>query len=232
MQEFPAGVEAGLRLHQETVFQTLNKALRLTFPTVLHLTGESCFSQVAADYARLHPSSSPLLYGYGANFPQFLGSHVTARGYPYFYDTARFDWAIDQAGHKAPEVFGKVIPIAVRTKMRLAVSLTCLRFHYPVDLIRDALEAGRPEDLASPDIKPGEHYIAIWRGRARVSAKTLSAPAAIFLQAIMDGCDADAAICSAMEDRSLTEAIAAIQLEVLASSFARVTSAAKESVAP
>ncbi len=99
-----------------------------------------------------------------------------------------------------------------------------------VDVIRDAVDAGGAEDLARLDIKPGEHYMAIWRTRKGVSVKPLSAPVGTFLLAVVEGCDAHDAIGNAIRDRGLTNAVDAIRAELLTSSFVRVTQPAKQEV--
>jgi hypothetical protein len=96
---------------------------------------------------------------------------------------------------------------------------------YPVDLIRDAVEAGHPNPLANLDLTPRARHFAIWRGPSGAMVRKLSPLAARFLMALLRGADAAEAMqCAAQQSTAEAEAvIAAIQTEVLAASFTQLT---------
>ncbi|MDP9423008.1 MAG: DNA-binding domain-containing protein [Pseudomonadota bacterium] len=68
------------------------EALRAAYPTVDMLVGEAMFTQVALDYRRERPPSSPVLSDYGADFPHYLARQPWTSELPYLADVARLDW--------------------------------------------------------------------------------------------------------------------------------------------
>src|SRR5262249_27501801 len=102
--------QAALCVHRNTVLHALVNALRAAFPTVAKLIREDCFAHVARRYARQPPPATPVLYEYGASFPEYL--RLAIPDAPYLFDIARFDLLIDQASHLPPALFGRPMAIA------------------------------------------------------------------------------------------------------------------------
>jgi hypothetical protein len=220
LHEAPTG---GLEVHRATILGALVHALQLTFPTVLKLTGADFFDQVATEYAQDNPPRSAVLYFYGDGFPAYLRDKSAARALPYLWDVARFDLMIDRAAHASIAGYTEAIAIDAHLQVRLASSLRCLRVDYPVDLLRDCLDAGRPEDLAGLDMTPATRHFAIWRGPEEAAVKLLSPPSAAFLNALLEGAAAEEALRQAMGCASATDLLAAIQAELFSASFMRLT---------
>ena len=216
-------LQEGLEVHRGTILGALVNALRLTFPTVVKLTGRDFFDQAATKYARDNLPRSAVLYFYGDGFPDFLRDSKGARALPYLWDVARFDLRIDRAGHAALACQTQAIPIDPQLEVRLASSLTCLQVNDPVDLLRDALDAGCPEQLSDLDMTPRARHFAIWRGPDGAAVKPIGPAAAAFLNTLLKGAAAEEALRHAMEFTCATEALAEIQTDILSASFTRLT---------
>ncbi len=215
--------QEGVDVHRGTILGALVNVLRLTFPTVVKLTGTDFFDQVATEYARDNLPRSAVLYFYGDGFPDFLRDSDGARALPYLWDVARFDLKIDRAGHAAPALQTQAIPIDPQLEVRLASSLTCLQVNYPVDLLRDALDAGCPEQLSDLDMTPRARHFAIWRSPDGAAVKPIGPAAGAFLNALLQGGAAEEALRHAMEFTCTTDALAEIQTDILSASFTRLT---------
>jgi hypothetical protein len=212
-----------VEVHRGTVLSGLVNALQLTFPTVVKLTGVEFFEQVATAYAREHPPRSAVLYFYGDGFPDYLHCNDSARTLHYLRDVASFDLAIDRAAQWAVTFHGNAIAIDPKLEVHLASSLSCLQVDYPVDLLRDALDAERPDQLPALDMTPRERHFAIWGGPDGAAVKPLSPAAAAFLNILLAGGTAADALRQATEHTSPADAVAAIQTELLQASFTRLT---------
>jgi Putative DNA-binding domain len=212
----------GMEVHCATVLNALVNALRLTFPTIVELTGREFFDQVATEYARQNPPDCAVLYSYGDGFPQHLRLNDGARSLPYLWDAARYDLSIDRAAHQAPDWRTTAIAIDAELDIYLVSSLTCLRVDHPVNLIRDSIEAGHPEELSELDMRPQARYFAIWRGTHGAAVKQLNAASAGFLASILKGFDAGTAIQHAASHGRRYEALMAIHAYVVSAPFARM----------
>ena len=201
-------------VHQNTVFGALVHALRLTFPTVAGLMGTAEFERYATQYARDNPPRTPVLYDYGAGFPEHLHSNL-------LQDVARFDLALDRTAHQDASARTEPMEIDSSLHIRLPRSLSYLRLDHPVDLIRDALDAGRPDDLAALDLTPRVRHFAIWRANGGgATVRHLTPLAGVFLSALLDsGGAAEQAMRSALEHAPVEQVIAAIQTQILHASF-------------
>ncbi len=215
--------EGGVEVHRGTILGALVNALRLTFPTVVKLTGTNFFDQVAMEYAQDHPPHGAVLYLYGDGFPDYLRDSTGARTLPYLWDVARFDLRIDRAAHASVAEYTAAITIDANLEVRLARSLTSLQVDYPVDLLRDALDSGHPDQLSDLDMTPRAHHFAIWRGPEAAAVKLLSPTSAAFLNTLREGAAAEEALRQAMEYACAADVLAAIQTELFSASFMRLT---------
>lgn len=105
----PAGVTtargepdaARFAVYRNNVAVGLIKALEAKFPTVLRLVGEVFFRGMAGAYCASHKPTSPLIFEYGDDFPDFVDGFEAARGVPYLGDVARLEAAWLRAYHAA-----------------------------------------------------------------------------------------------------------------------------------
>jgi len=208
-----------IEIHRRTVLSGLSNALALSYPTVRTLTGAGYFNQLVKEYAIQHPPDDAILYHYGARLPDFLADFPGAEHYPYFRDVARFDWAVDQAAHRAPDELTNLKTIPGCGRLRLPTSLTCERFDYAVDTIRDALEAAEDGDWQGLDVLPSPRWLILWRSPQGASVKPVSAVAWHTLNDLVAGCDGETAVQRAIERYDVTQLSTALRHEILGSSF-------------
>jgi hypothetical protein len=211
-----------MEIHRRTVFSGLTRALALSFPTIRGLTGPDCFERLVCEFAREHPPRSAVLYDYGDEFPAFLETFPGVENHPYFGDVARFDWLIDQTARCfiGPSRAPRTIPECGRVS--LPASLTCARFDYAVDSIRDAVELACSGEAPAVNIAPNPRWLVLWRSPGGTSVKSLSASAWNLLSALAAGCDGTSSLERAAERDGAARALRALREEILTSSFIRL----------
>jgi len=216
----PVPLAAALQVHRDTVLGALVRALRLTFPTVDALVGETAFDRLAAAFAQAHPPARAHLSAYGEGFPKFLERVGPAAGPPSIGDVARFDLAIDRT--IAAPMGDRRIAIDAGVCIVVPASLRALRLDHPADRIRDALDANDNDTVVALERAQGPYGLAIWRSGDEASVRPLGPPAALFLQALLAGDGADRALATAT-GCDPERALSAIQTEVFAAPFALIT---------
>ncbi|ALA20555.1 MULTISPECIES: DNA-binding domain-containing protein [Chelatococcus] len=99
----PGGKRADKRynVYRNNVTVSLIEALGAVFPAVRRITGEDFFRAVARAYVRARPPSSPLLFEYGRDFPDFIAAWDHAAPAPWLADVARLERAWLDAYHAA-----------------------------------------------------------------------------------------------------------------------------------
>lgn len=226
----PADVAIGV--HRNTVLAALVNAIRLRCPTLRSLVDANFFEQAVRDYARSRPPYSACLSKFGDGFACFLETYPPARGFPFFADVVRFDIAIDEAAHGRSGVYHPSISLGLGTTFRMLASLSQISTRYPVDMIRDEVEAGRFEGLEGMDMTSRPHHFALWPSRSGASVKRLTEPAAAFLRALLAGGDAEVGMDKALERSELGEVVSAVQREILIPPLAIVSFDGRSGVAP
>ena len=86
-------------VYRNNVMTSLGSALRRHYPVVERLVGEDFFTGMAREFVRRQPPRSPLLTGYGIEFPDFITTFEPARELPYLADVARLEAARTRAYH-------------------------------------------------------------------------------------------------------------------------------------
>lgn len=112
-------------VYRNTSARAAVEALRAAFPTVDMLVGEEMFTQVALDYRREQPPTSPVLSDYGADFAPYLARQPWTSELPYLADVARVDrlWLECFLAADAPAIprqFGGGSRIALHPATRFA----------------------------------------------------------------------------------------------------------------
>jgi hypothetical protein len=97
----PNGKAAGRRydVYRNNVTVSLIDALAAIYPAVQRITGTDFFRAMARFHVRSHPPSSPLLFQYGRDFPDFIDAYEHAQDMPWLADVARIERAWLDAYH-------------------------------------------------------------------------------------------------------------------------------------
>lgn len=227
----PVPRDVGIGVHRNSVAAALVNAIRLSCPTLAALVDANFFEQSVRDYARSRPPGSACLASFGDGYARFLEMYPPARGFPFFADVVRFDMAVDGASHDLSGAYGASIPFSPGTSCRLLASLRQISTRYPVDTIRDEVEAGRLQELDRIDMTPRPYHFAVWSGESGAAVKKLTAPASAFLRALLAGCDGEQALTDALDGVEPQEALSAVQREILIAPLAIIGFDRKSGVA-
>ena len=93
--------EKRYNVYRNNVTVSLIIALAATFPATQRITGVDFFRAMARFHIRAMPPTSPLLFEYGHNFPNFIEHYEYARSMPWLADVARIERAWLDAYHAA-----------------------------------------------------------------------------------------------------------------------------------
>lgn len=88
-------------VYRNNVTVSLIEALAATFPATMRITGETFFRAMARFHVRETPPTSPLLFEYGRDFPDFIARYEYAQPMPWLSDVARIERAWLDAYHAA-----------------------------------------------------------------------------------------------------------------------------------
>jgi hypothetical protein len=86
-------------VYRNNVTVSLINAVAAAFPATLRITGVDFFRAMARFYVRATPPSSPLLFEYGREFPDFIERCEYAQSVPWLADVARIERAWLDAYH-------------------------------------------------------------------------------------------------------------------------------------
>ena len=88
-------------VYRNNVTVSLINALAAVFPATLRITGTDFFRAMARCHVRATPPTSPLLFEYGRDFPDFIERYEHAASTPWLSDVARIERAWLDAYHAA-----------------------------------------------------------------------------------------------------------------------------------
>lgn len=103
-------------VYRNNVTVSLINALAANFPATKRITGEDFFRAMARFHARAMPPTSPLLFEYGQDFPDFIEGYEYAKPMPWLADVARIERAWLDAYHAAdadtltPQALASILP--------------------------------------------------------------------------------------------------------------------------
>ncbi|WP_420325795.1 putative DNA-binding domain-containing protein [Mameliella sp.] len=171
------GRPAGRRydVYRNNVAVALREALETGFPAVAKLIGPENFARAAGMFLRAHPPASPLMFQYGAGFPEFLEQIEALRGIGYLGDVARMELALRQSYHAADAPVLDAARLAeldeaalMRARLVPSPALQLLRSPWPVlSIYRFTMEQGQPKPparaeavvITRPDFDPVPHLL-------------------------------------------------------------------------
>jgi hypothetical protein len=140
------GMSAAARvdIHRNHVQRSLTKVLETTFAAVASLTDARFFSWLAHEFIMQSPPTSPCLFEYGEEFPNFIDGFPACVSLPYLADVARLEWAIHSVFHAGDDTAAVVL----------------LESRFPVHQIwRAALDPDAP----GVDLQSGPAHLRIYR---------------------------------------------------------------------
>lgn len=204
----PNGKAAGRRydVYRNNVTVSLIDALAAIYPAVQRITGADFFRAMARFHVRSNPPTSPLLFEYGRDFPEFIAHYEHAQAMPWLPDVARVERAWLDAYHAADALPVSPARLSAVTPDRLAdlafvphPAARCLRSQYAAVTIFAAnrddapimrIDASTPEDAL------------ITRPEFEVTVRRLPPGGAVFANHLMSGRPLGAAAAAALEDSS------------------------------
>lgn len=193
-------------VYRNNVTVSLIDALAATFPASMRITGVDFFRAMARFHVRATPPTSPLLFEYGHDFPDFIERYEHAQSMPWLSDVARIERAWLDAYHAAdaeplsPQALGTIQPEQladtvfvphpatriVRSTYSAVTIFAVNRADGPVDRI----DASAPEDAL------------VTRPALEVMVRRLPPGGAVFLSRLIAGEPLGAAAATAFAEAS------------------------------
>jgi hypothetical protein len=178
-------------VHRNNLRTGLPRALASRFPVAEKTVGEAFFAAMAQAFIARHPPRSPMLLGYGDDFPDFVETYQPAAELAYLPDVMRLEAARSKAYHAAD--LPPLDPGILADFDADTLPAITLAFHPSVSVVRSvhpivtiwAMNAGEME--LSP-IEPwiGEDAL-VTRPHLEVLVRRLPLGGAEFLTALMSG---------------------------------------------
>jgi hypothetical protein len=169
----PNGKSARKRysVYRNNVTVSLINALAAVFPATMRVTGADFFRAMARFHVRATPPTSPLLFEYGRDFPDFIERYEYARSMPWLADVARIERAWLDAYHaadvepRAAQVLAFIAPerlVEAVLTPHPATRIVCSR--YPAVTIFAANRSDGPVGSYSGDRAGGRARDQAWPG--------------------------------------------------------------------
>ncbi|PDQ21198.1 DUF2063 domain-containing protein [Mesorhizobium sanjuanii] len=191
-------------VYRNNVTVSLIDALAASFPATLRITGPDFFRAMARFHIRETPPTSPLLFEYGRDFPDFIERYEYARSMPWLADVARIERAWLDAYHGAdaePLASGALASIPAE---RLADTVLvphpatrAIRSLYPVVTI---FAANRSDGPVGRIEAAGPEDALVTRPGLEVFVRHLPPGGAVFLDRLMAGEPLGAAAAAALAE--------------------------------
>ncbi|WP_312015118.1 DNA-binding domain-containing protein [Bradyrhizobium lablabi] len=205
-------------IYRNNVVHGLIEALRAAFPATCRIVGEEFFRAMARDYVLREPPASPLLFNYGAGFPDFIVRFESAAALPYLADVARIERAGTEAYHAAEQPALDADAFAEIPNHRIPE--LCLILHPSLRVVRSHLPSltiwrmNVGDGVPSPvDLDAGGEDVLVVRPKTDVDVHLLSPGGASFLSSLASGETLISATNSAISESSsfeLTSTLAAL----------------------
>jgi hypothetical protein len=178
-------------VYRNNVTVSLINALAAAFPATLRITGVDFFRAMARFYVRATPPTSPLLFDYGRDFPDFIERYEYAQSVPWLADVARIERAWLDAYHAAD--VQPLMPRDVAAIPSERLVNTVLKPHPATRVIRSRFSAVTIFTTTRSD-GPGSHVevvepedALVTRPALEVEVRRLPPGGPIFLSLLMTG---------------------------------------------
>lgn len=175
----------GLEVYRANLRATAIQALKITFPTVGKLVGESMMAHAAVELLALSPPNHGDWAKWGEAFPGLLSTLPGLTDYPFVADVARLDFHCHQMVRAADTHvdFGSLMllksHLPEETSLSLNPQLVLMQSDYPIAEIRQAHQQN--SDLHTQALKNAmqseadQYYLACYRNGLEVLVRSLSA---------------------------------------------------------
>src|SRR5258708_7132977 len=191
-------------VYRNTVTVSLITALTAVFPATQRITGGDFCRAMARFYVRTTPPTSPLLFEYGRDFPNFIEQYEYAQSVPWLADVARIERAWLDAYH-APDI-QPLMPHALASIPSERLVDTILKPHPPAPIVRSRFPAvtiftaNRSDGSASRvEVVEAEDAL-LTRPALDVEARRLPPGGAIFVTRLVAGESLGASASAALSD--------------------------------
>jgi Putative DNA-binding domain len=204
----PNGKAANKRfaVYRNNVTVSLINALAATFPATMRIVGVDFFRAIARFHVRATPPTSPLLFEYGHDFPDFIERYEYAGSMPWLADVARIERAWLDAYHAADAAPLPAQALASIPPAHLAETILTphpatriVRSRYPAVTIFAANRVGGP--VARIEASEPEDAL-VTRPGMEVVVRRLPPGGAVFLTRLLAGEPLAAAAEAALTDDS------------------------------
>ena len=191
-------------VYRNNVTVSLINTLVAAFPATMHITGVEFFRAMARFHVRATPPTSPLLFEYGRDFPDFIERYDYAQSMPWLADVARIERAWLDAYHAADEE--PLAPQALASVLLERLADTVLTPHpatrivrscYPAVTICAANRSGGPAGRIQA-AEPEDALVT--RPQLEVIVRRLPPGGAVFLTRLITGEPLGAAAGDALAD--------------------------------
>jgi len=192
-------------VHRNNVTVSLINALAAAFPATLRITGVDFFRAMARFYVRATPPSSPLLFEYGRDFPDFIERYEYAQSVPWLADVARIERAWLDAYHAADVQPLMPLDLAavpskrlVNTVLKPHPATRVIRSRFSAVTIFTANRADGPASRLDEAVEPEDALLT--RPALEVEVRQLPPGGAIFLSHLITGESLGAAASAAFSE--------------------------------
>lgn len=190
----PDGLPSARRfaVYRNNVVVGLIDTLQAAFSAVCRIVGDEFFRAMGRIYVEQEPPDSPIMLGYGAGFPDFIGGFEPAATLPYLADVARIERAWSEAYHAAeaepldPTALAAVAPDDLpQLRLLLHPSVRVTQSRFPALTIWQ-MNVG--DGVPAPvDLDAGGEDAILVRPDAEVEVRSLPEGGAAFVSALLDG---------------------------------------------
>ncbi len=183
--------DSRVNIYRQTIFHSLENALRTSYPVIVKLVGDDFFRFLAQQYIQQYSSVSGDLNRYGDVFFQLLQSLPETAELPYLADVAQLEWCVQLAENSrdhTPFPIEKLIAVAPEHYPNLQFFLnSCAYLQSSIYPIADIWQANQSDGDGVVELHTGEFYCLIYRVDYQVTVTTLNADQWAFLNAIQQG---------------------------------------------
>jgi hypothetical protein len=202
----PNGKAAGKRynIYRNNVTVSLINALAAAFPATQRITGADFFRAMARFHARATPPTSPLLFEYGRDFPDFIERYEYAKAMPWLADVARIERVWLHAYHAADEA--PMVPQALASIPPESLADTIFTPHPAARIVRSRFPAvsifaaNRNDNPVSQIESADPEDALVTRPGLEVAVRHLPPGGAVFLLRLIAGETLGAAAAAAFSD--------------------------------